>query len=271
MSDHSDIVVIVGASVAALAATILVINGAMKVYQATTAAVSAVQLLLNSNVVASTVAWIANAASVVASNVVLAILRTLTLANAAAMAVVRGATIAWTAVQWALNAALTANPIGLVIAAIALLVAGIVLAYKKSETFRDIVDSVFRFLKTVVVGYINIYIDTLKKVWEWLQKIIDMAKRVASAVADAFKINAPSWLSGLGGIFGRSATYSVPSGASTYSSTASTRGYSGAGQVNIYLQGTGYTIEDARVIKRALEGYDVGQGRRIGAPLAKSW
>jgi len=47
----------------------------------------------------------------------------------------------WAAGQWLLNAALTANPIGLVIVAIAALVAGVIIAYKKSETFRDVVKS----------------------------------------------------------------------------------------------------------------------------------
>src|SRR5690554_2501636 len=54
----------------------------------------------------------------------------------------RGAAIAsnaWAVAQWALNAAMSANPIGLIVVAIAALVAGLVLAYKKSETFRNIV------------------------------------------------------------------------------------------------------------------------------------
>lgn len=49
------------------------------------------------------------------------------------------ATKAWAAVQWLLNAAMTANPIGLIIVAVIALVAAIVIAYKKSETFRAIV------------------------------------------------------------------------------------------------------------------------------------
>ena len=52
---------------------------------------------------------------------------------------VRVATIAWTAVQWLLNAALTANPIGLVVAAIAVLVGAFVIAWNHSETFRNFV------------------------------------------------------------------------------------------------------------------------------------
>ncbi|NMK83280.1 hypothetical protein, partial [Staphylococcus capitis] len=51
------------------------------------------------------------------------------------------ATKAWAAVQALLNIALTANPIGLIIAAIAGLVAGIVVLYNRNETFRKIVQT----------------------------------------------------------------------------------------------------------------------------------
>lgn len=44
---------------------------------------------------------------------------------------------AWVAVQWLLNVAMSANPIGLIIAAIALLVAGIILLWNNSEAFRN--------------------------------------------------------------------------------------------------------------------------------------
>jgi hypothetical protein len=54
------------------------------------------------------------------------------------------ATEAYAAAQWLLNAALTANPIGIVIVLLAGLVAGLVYAYKNSETFRDIVDGAMR-------------------------------------------------------------------------------------------------------------------------------
>lgn len=57
---------------------------------------------------------------------------------------VTGATRIWTAAQVFLNAALFANPIGIVILAITALVAGIVLAYRHSETFRKIVDAAWR-------------------------------------------------------------------------------------------------------------------------------
>lgn len=64
---------------------------------------------------------------------------------------VKVATAAWTAAQWLLNAALDANPIGIVVVAIAALVAGIVLAYTHSKTFRDIVGAAMDAVKDSVV------------------------------------------------------------------------------------------------------------------------
>ena len=52
-----------------------------------------------------------------------------------------------TAAQWALNAAMSANPIGLIVIGIAALAAGFVYAYTHSETFRAGVDAVTGALK----------------------------------------------------------------------------------------------------------------------------
>lgn len=57
---------------------------------------------------------------------------------------------AWAAAQWLLNAALDANPIALVVIAIAALVAGIIVAYKKSETFRNIVHDAFHVVAVAI-------------------------------------------------------------------------------------------------------------------------
>lgn len=53
----------------------------------------------------------------------------------------------FTATQWALNAALAANPIGLVVGGLILLGGAMYMAYKKSETFRNIVGAVLNGLK----------------------------------------------------------------------------------------------------------------------------
>ncbi len=50
---------------------------------------------------------------------------------------------------------MTANPIGLVVVAIAALVAGLILAYKHSETFRNIVDAAFGAIKDIVLSVVG--------------------------------------------------------------------------------------------------------------------
>ncbi|QLF83995.1 tape measure protein [Gordonia phage Upyo] len=71
------------------------------------------------------------------------------------VALVAGAAVtgAMTVAQWALNAAMSANPIGLIILAIVALVGAIVLAYKNSETFRNIVQAAWDGIK-VAVGFV---------------------------------------------------------------------------------------------------------------------
>lgn len=78
------------------------------------------------------------------------------------------ATRTWAAVQWLLNAALSANPIGLVVIAIAALVAGLVLAYTKSETFRNIVNAAFGAVRAVAVSVFG----WIKSHWPLLAAIL---------------------------------------------------------------------------------------------------
>jgi hypothetical protein len=55
---------------------------------------------------------------------------------------------AWIVVQGGLNAVLFANPIGIVIGVLALLVAAVILAYRHSETFRKFVDKLGASIQT---------------------------------------------------------------------------------------------------------------------------
>jgi hypothetical protein len=73
------------------------------------------------------------------------------LAMAGATGIATIASGGFTTAFWALNAAMTANPIGLVIVAIGLLVAAVVLAWKHCETFRNIVTGAFDAVKTAAV------------------------------------------------------------------------------------------------------------------------
>lgn len=56
------------------------------------------------------------------------------------------------AAQWALNVALDANPIGVVVIALAALAVGLVEAWKHSATFRNIVTGVWNDVRGVVLG-----------------------------------------------------------------------------------------------------------------------
>ncbi len=58
----------------------------------------------------------------------------------------------WTAAQWLLNAAMTANPIGLIIAGIAALIAAVVYAWYKFDGFRGAVFGLWEAFKQVFGG-----------------------------------------------------------------------------------------------------------------------
>ena len=104
--------------------------------------------------------------------------RIATLAQAAASKVVAIASKAWKIAQIALNFALSANPIGIVIMAIAGLVAILVEAYNNCETFRNICDKVWSVVKDVA-GAVWDYLvkafekasEVIKKAWEWVKKL----------------------------------------------------------------------------------------------------
>jgi phage-related protein len=63
------------------------------------------------------------------------------------------------AAQWLLNAAMSANPIGLVVIAIAALTAAFVIAWKNSETFRNIVTGAMDAVKGAAMA-----------VWDWISE-----------------------------------------------------------------------------------------------------
>lgn len=111
--------------------------------------------------IASTVAFVTNAVSVAAT----------TAAWVAYGLIVKSTAIStqiFTAAQWLLNAALTANPIGLVIVALVALGAGLYLLWTKSETFRKIVTGAFDAVKSAAVTAFN----WVKANWPLLLAII---------------------------------------------------------------------------------------------------
>lgn len=80
-----------------------------------------------------------------------------------AVAAVIGVMVAGKAVIAGVGAALAVitSPIGLVVGALALLVAGLVAAWKRSETFRNIVTGAWERLKTAVSAVVGFFADTV--------------------------------------------------------------------------------------------------------------
>ncbi|NIL86511.1 hypothetical protein RhoFasGS6_03915 [Rhodococcus fascians] len=126
------------------------------------------------SLVASGIAWVGATAAAVAYNAI-----------GTALSI---ATKVWAAGQWLLNAALTANPIGLVVLALVALVAAIVLAYRNSETFRSIVQAVWGAIQTAI-----------SFAWESVIKpVFDAFMAVLGALGDFFSwvwnsVISPAW------------------------------------------------------------------------------
>lgn len=120
----------------------------------------------------SNATWIKSAAVKTADIAVMVAHKTATVASAAA-------TKAAAAAQWLFNAAMAANPIGLIIIAVIALVAAIVIAYKRSETFRNIVQAVGRACATAF-GWV---IDKVRDLAGWVREKVPPAFARVRAVA----------------------------------------------------------------------------------------
>lgn len=120
---------------------------------------------------------------------------------------------AWAVAQGILNIALSANPIGIIVLAIAGLVAGLIYAYKHSETFREIVDGAFTAVKEIIGGAIDFVVPklgdfkaTAVAVWEAIQTAvstaIDFLKPVLEGLGQFFTDTVIPGLQKLGSAFG---------------------------------------------------------------------
>lgn len=92
--------------------------------------------------------------------------------------------------QWALNIAMSANPIGILIGAIASLVAGLIIAYKKSDRFRAIILGVWASIKMLGSYIGDGFIATIKGAWNviksFFSNIWNGIKNVVGGIADSF-------------------------------------------------------------------------------------
>lgn len=79
--------------------------------------------------------------------------------------------------QAALNAVINANPVGLLVSALAALAAGFVTAYHTSETFRNAVDSAFDWIKDKAQTAIGAVVD-------WINELVAKLKGAAAALSN---------------------------------------------------------------------------------------
>jgi hypothetical protein len=110
--------------------------------------------------------------------------RAAALAHGAVTAALAVKTGVMTAAQWALNAAMSANPIGLVVLAIAALVAGLVLAYNKSATVRAIVQDVGRVGKQAVGWVVDKVADLVAAFKDNLPGALEAVKTAFTVATD---------------------------------------------------------------------------------------
>ncbi|MFF5004113.1 hypothetical protein ACFY3G_14860 [Streptomyces phaeochromogenes] len=119
-------------------------------------------------------------------------------AYALAMTIASAATRAWAVAQAIFNAVMNANPIGLVIALVVALAAAVVIAYQKSETFRNIVNSVWSAVKAGITSAVN----AIKGVLNWFGGLPGMMSKWWGSAKDAAVRQATSmvnWVKGLPG------------------------------------------------------------------------
>ncbi len=157
------------------------------------------------------------------------------IAQAAAQKTAAAASKVMAAGQWALNAAMSANPLTLVIAAVIAIGAALVIAYRKSETFRNIVNGAWDGVKTgaaalwsaiktafdwikqkvqtvagLVRGYIGLYVGAFRLViagakatWDGIRSAFDWIKtkvqQVGAAVRAGVRVYLNAWQSIING------------------------------------------------------------------------
>lgn len=158
------------------------------------------------------------------------------IAYAVQQKLVAAASRVWAAAQWVLNAALSANPIGLVVLAIAALIAIIVLAWQRSETFRAIVTGALNAVLAAARAVGSWFRDTF---WPWLRGVFEAVSGAAGKARDAIAGHLNALVRWLGGIPGRvtSALSGMFSGIGTAWSSANTWVRGKAGELLTWFGG----------------------------------
>jgi hypothetical protein len=191
---------------------------------------------------------------------------------AVAAKAVRVATTLWTAAQWLLNAALDANPVGLIVIALAALAAGLYLAYRHSATFRAIVQGAFAAARSAVESIAG----PLHAVVAAFEDLYSRSAGLRASVVNAFTaiLHAIEAVAGaVGDLLGKIASIHFPSKPSWVPLTApvGVTGLAAGGYampasgpiVNVTITGAIDPESTAIAIRRVLDRYDRRRGRRV--------
>lgn len=121
------------------------------------------------------------------------------LAVNAAMKVYQATLIVVKAAQAAFNFVMAANPIGIVIVALAALAAAFVIAYQKSETFREFVNTLFDAIKTGVEFSLDLIKGYLNGVLAFYKAIFNGIASLWNNTIGKLSFSVPDWVPGIGG------------------------------------------------------------------------
>ena len=145
-------------------------------------------------------AWAADNSTVflVVAGVIGGIAAAIVITNAA-MTAWAAATTAFTAIQGVFNAVMAANPVVLFALAIAGLVVGLVIAYKKFDAFRNIVDAVFGAIKAGIKGGMDAITTYLSFVMGVYKAIFNGIATLWNNTIGKLSFSVPKWVPGLGG------------------------------------------------------------------------
>jgi phage-related protein len=137
-----------------------------------------------------------------------------TVAHTVAQTAAAVATKVWAGVQWLLNAAMSANPIGIIIIAIIALIAIIVLIATKTTWFQTIWHAVWDFLKAVGAWFAGPFADFFVKAWDlivgafraawdWIKNLVTSGVLWVHSKIEWFKNVLSAMVSSIKGIFTR--------------------------------------------------------------------
>jgi hypothetical protein len=125
---------------------------------------------------------------------------------AAAVVIANAAITAWgvattvfTGIQTVFNAVMAANPVVLFALAIAGLVIGLVIAYKKFDAFRDIVDAVFSAIKTGIKGGMDAIGTYLSYIMGIYKGIFNGIAKLWNTTFGKLSFSVPDWVPKIGG------------------------------------------------------------------------